>query len=622
MEEPGMAIDIDQLGIKVRRLRDHYHQRDARWADLLSIRQGNIQQVFPELFSSDFPKPMVANFIDVAARDIAEVIAPLPAFNCDTTDAISDRARKRADKRTMIAAGYRDTCNLQTQMYTGADRYVTFGMLAFIIEPDFENKRPMIRIDNPVGAYPEFDRFNKLRSYTRRYQKTVRELCNEFPEFESTIRGPYEQSNSERMLEVFRYVDKDETILFVPERKNLVLDRAKNFIDEIPVVIAVRPGIDSDEHQRGQFDDIMWVQVARARFATLQLEAATKSVQAPFALPNDVNVLEIGPDATIRSANPEKIRRVGLDVSPSIFQESATLDQELRVGSRYPQGRLGVQSGSIVTGRGVEALMGGFDTQVKTAQAVFAETFRHVMRICFLTDEKLFGTETKEVRGVNAGAPYEITYNPTKDIAGDYWCDVTYGLMAGLDPNRALVFGLQARGDKLISRDFLRRQMPWEMNVTMEEEKVEVEELRDALIQAVSGYAQSLPALIAQGQDPSKILTAMAAIIHGRQEGKEVEEVIATAFAPQPQPESPAGAAPEEAQGAPGEAPSGVPGQPGQGGGQLPPGLSASGRMQGVAPGQEGMAPGGRPSLQTLLAGISSSGNAQMSAGVIRRQPV
>jgi hypothetical protein len=589
---------------------------------LLSIRQGNIQQVFPELFSSDFPKPMVANFIDVAARDIAEVIAPLPAFNCDTTDAISDRARKRADKRTMIAAGYRDTCNLQTQMYTGADRYVTFGMLAFIIEPDFENKRPMIRIDNPVGAYPEFDRFNKLRSYTRRYQKTVRELCNEFPEFESTIRGPYEQSNSERMLEVFRYVDKDETILFVPERKNLLLDRAKNFIDEIPVVIAVRPGIDSDEHQRGQFDDIMWVQVARARFATLQLEAATKSVQAPFALPNDVNVLEIGPDATIRSANPEKIRRVGLDVSPSIFQESATLDQELRVGSRYPQGRLGVQSGSIVTGRGVEALMGGFDTQVKTAQAVFAETFRHVMRICFLTDEKLFGTETKEVRGVNAGAPYEITYNPTKDIAGDYWCDVTYGLMAGLDPNRALVFGLQARGDKLISRDFLRRQMPWEMNVTMEEEKVEVEELRDALIQAVSGYAQSLPALIAQGQDPSKILTAMAAIIHGRQEGKEVEEVIATAFAPQPQPESPAGAAPEEAQGAPGEAPSGVPGQPGQGGGQLPAGLEASGRMQGVAPGQEGMAPGGRPSLQTLLAGISSSGNAQMSAGVIRRQPV
>ena len=614
-----MALDIDDLGVRVRKLRDHYHLRDARWADLLSIRQCNIQQVFPELFSSDFPKPMVANFIDVAARDVAEVIAPLPAFNCDTTDAISDRARRRADKRTMIASGYRDSCNLQTQMYTGADRYVTFGMLAFIIEPDFENNRPMIRLDNPIGSYPEWDRFNKLRSYTKRYQKTVRELCNEFPEHEPVIRGPYENRNSERMLEVFRYVDKDEVILFVPERKNLVLDRSKNFIGEIPVVIAVRPGVDSDEHQRGQFDDIMWVQVARSRFATLQLEAAQKSVQAPFALPADVNVLEIGPDATIRSANPEKIRRVALDIPQGIFQESQLLDQELRTGSRYPQGRLGVQSGSIVTGRGVEALMGGFDTQVKTAQAVFAEAFRHVMRITFMMDEKLFSDVTKEVRGVNAGAPYEITYTPSKDIAGDYWCDVTYGLMAGLDPNRALVFGLQARGDKLISRDFLRRQMPWEMNVTMEEEKVEVEQLRDALIQAVSGYAQALPAMVSQGQDPSKILTAMASIIHGRQKGTPIEETIEEAFAPnEPTEVSPEVAAAGEAQGAPGQAPTGEP----SGQGQLPEGLAASGRMQGVAPGQEGMAPGGRPALQTLLAGLSSSGNAQMSAGTIRRQPI
>ena len=610
-----MAMDIDELGTKVRKLRDHYHQRDARWADLLSIRQGNIQQVFPGMFSDEYPKPMVANFIDIAARDVAEVIAPLPAFNCDTTDSISDRARRKADKRTMIAAGYRDSCNLQTQMYSGADRYITFGMVAFIIEPDFDNNRPMIRIDNPINSYPEFDRFGKLRSYTKRYNKTVRELCNEFPEHEPVIRGPYEQRGSERMLEVFRYVDKDETILFVPERKNLVLDRSKNFIDEIPVVIATRPGLDSDEHQRGQFDDIMWVQVARSRFATLQLEAAQKSVQAPFALPNDVNVLEIGPDATIRSANPEKIRRVDLNIPNGIFQESQLLDQELRVGSRYPQGRLGQQSGSIVTGRGVEALMGGFDTQVKTAQAVFAEAFRHVMRLMFMLDETAFGDITKEVRGVSAGAPYEITYTPKKDIDGDYWCDVKYGLMAGLDPNRALVFGLQARGDKLISRDFLRRQMPWEMNVTMEEEKVEVEQLRDALIQAVAGYAQALPAMAAQGQDPSKILTAMATIINGRQEGKQIEETVEEAFAPaEPTETGPEQPAAQEAQ----------PGQPGAGGqeGQLPQGLEASGRMQGVAPGQQGMAPGGRPALQTLLTGLSSSGNAQMSAGTIRRQPI
>ena len=601
-----MAIDIDELGVKVRKLRDHFHTRDARWSDLLSIRQGNIQQVFPGMFPDDFPKPMVSNFIDIAARDVAEVIAPLPAFNCDTTDSISDRARKRADKRTMIAAGYRDTCNLQTQMYTAADRYLTYGMIAFIIEPDYENNRPMIRIDNPIGSYPEHDRFGKLLSYTRRYNKTVRELVNEFPELEPEIRGPYEQRNSERQLEIFRYQDKDELILFIPDRKNLILERAKNLIGELPIVISTRPGIDSDENQRGQFDDIMWVQVARARFATLQLEAAQKSVQAPFALPADVNVLEIGPDATIRSANPEKIRRVSLDIPQGIFQETAALDQELRVGSRYPQGRLGQQSGSIVTGRGVEALMGGFDTQVKTAQAVFAESFRHVMRICFMMDEKLFGDVEKEVRGVNAGAPYEITYTPSKDIQGDYWCDVSYGMMAGLDPNRALVFGLQARGDKLISRDFLRRQMPWEMNVTMEEERVEVEELRDALMQSVAAYAQAIPSMAAQGQDPSKAIQAIAAAIKGRMAGDNIEDVIAQAFAPAPV--SPEEATAGEAQGAPGQVPPGAP---------TPPGAPQGGPMP-AAP--QGGAQGGS-SLQNLLAGLSSSGNPALSASVSRRSP-
>ena len=588
-----MAIDINELGVKVRKLRDRYHTRDSRWADLMAIRQGDIQQVFPGMFSEEYPKPMVANFIDVAARDVAEVIAPLPAFNCDTTDSISDAARKRADKRTMIVAGYRDSCNLQTMMYSGADRYLTFGMLAFIIEPDYENNRPIIRIDNPINSYPEFDRFGKLISYTKRYQKSVRELCNDFPELQSQILTKYENRNSERMLEVFRYQDKKELVLFVPERANLVLERAANLLDELPIALAIRPGVDSDENQRGQFDDIMWVQVARARMATFQLEAAQKSVQAPFALPSDVNVIEIGPDATIRSANPEKIRRVALDIPAGIFQETGALDQELRVGSRYPQGRLGQQSGSIVTGRGVEALMGGFDTQVKTAQAVFAETFRHVMGLCFKMDEKLFGDVKKEVRGVTAGASYEISYVPSKDIAGDYWVDVSYGMMAGLDPNRALVFGLQARGDKLISRDFLRRQMPWDMNVTQEEEKVEVEELRDSLMQAMASYAQALPAMAAQGQDPTKILTAMAAVIKGRQTGDNIEDLVVAAFAPPPISPEEAAAGEPPAPGVPGQAPAGALPQPPQ------------------AP----------SALQQLAAGLSSSGQPNLSANVTRRQP-
>lgn len=608
--------NVDEVASRVRVLRQRYAARDARWADLAEIRKGNLNSVFPGLFSDDYPKPMVANLIDTIARDVSEVLAPLPAFNCSSTNSVSDRARSKADKRTMIVSAYRDHSRLQAQMYTGADRYVTFGMLPFIVEPDYDNQMPIIRIDNPIGAYPEFDRFGRLRSYTKLYRKRMTDLCNDFPELEAQIRGQ-ERRDSQRILDMVRYEDDQQVLLFLPERNNLELLRMENVLGEIPAVVAIRPGMDSDEEQRGQFDDVMWVQVARARFASLQLEAATKSVQAPFALPADVNVMEIGPDATIRSATPEKIRRVPLDIPGGVFAENAALNQEMLVGARYPQGRSGNVDASIVTGRGVQALMGGFDTQIKTGQAVFADAFEQVMRLCFLMDEKLWPTKTKTVRGTNAGAPYEITYNPNKDINGEYWVDVTYGMMAGLDPNRALVFGLQARGDKLISRDFLRRQMPWDMNVTQEEEKIDIETYREALNQAIAGYAQALPALVQSGQDPAQPIMALARIIDGRQKGEPIEKIVAEVFAP---PESPT---PEQVPGPEQAAEGMMPGETaGVMGGGAEAGLTAQGRMAGVAPGQQGMAPGGRPTLQSLLAGLSSSGSPMLAASVQRRTAV
>ena len=553
---------------------------------------------------------MVANFIDIAARDVSEVIAPLPAFNCSSTNSVSDRARQKADKRTMIAAGYRDQSRLQTQMFTGADRYVTFGVLPILVEIDYERKTPVINIDDPIGAYPDFDRFGRLVSYTKRYTKTVADLVREFPEHESVIRGRYNTTNDQTRMDMYRYHDKDKTLLFLSERNNFVLAETPNPIGKIMAVMAVRPGIDSDTEFRGQFDDILWVQVARSRFATLSLEAAQKSVQAPYALPADVNVMEIGPDATIRSASPEKIRRVDLNVPPGLFQESAALDQELRVGGRYPEGRLGNMSGSIVTGRGVEALMGGFDTQVKTAQTVFAEALTQVMSLCFEADEKIFKNVRKTVRGMDAGAPFEVEYTPSKDIAGEHVVDVTYGLMAGLNPNQALVFGLQARGDQLISRDFLRRQMPWEINVTMEEQKIEVEKMRDSLLAAVSGLAQSLPALVQSGQDPSQFIGKLAAIIDGRLKGDSIESIVASVFAPEPPPS------------APGSQPT-VPGSPEEAAAAAGGGVSGlnplTGSPTGVAPGQVGV--GGKPPIQYLLAGLTSRGKPTLASSVTRMMP-
>ena len=152
-------LSVAQISARVESLRSRSVERDKRQLDVLAVRKGNISQVYPQFFPEGIDANVVANFIDIVARDLSEVMAPLPAINCSAANQVSDRARTFADKRTRIATNYFSNSDLQVQMYQGADQYITFGFVPFIIELDEEAGLPRIRIENPIGAYPEFDRY-------------------------------------------------------------------------------------------------------------------------------------------------------------------------------------------------------------------------------------------------------------------------------------------------------------------------------------------------------------------------------------------------------------------------------------------------------------------------------
>ena len=557
-------------------------------ANVLAVRRGEMAQVFPDMFPTDMPHAMVANFIDVAARDLAEVLAPLPSINCSTTNITSDRARAFADKRSMIANNYIYNSRLQTQMYPGADQYFTYGFLPIHVEPDWDSDMPRIRVEDPTGVYYERDRFGRLISYAKRYKKTIGELANEFPEYERAILGEfgYEQ-NLNAEVEVIRYMDKNTILLYVPSRKNLVLSQANNPVGKMTVLIAERPSIDAQP--RGQFDDVLFVQLARARFANLAMEAAEKSIQAPLVVPDDVMDLPMGPDAIIRTTQPNGVGRVRLDIPAATFQEQSALQSELRLGARYPEGRTGNIDASVITGQGVQALLGAFDSQVKAAQTVIAEILEDVLKLCFEMDELLFNKE-KSVRGVAQGTPYELKYMPSKDIKGDTSVEVRYGLMAGLDPSRALIFSLQALGADLVSKDFIRRELPWAVNVTMEEQRIEIEKMRGNLTAAITASAQAIPAMVAQGQDPTKLIQNIADVIERRRKGDSIEAAALAVFQVET-PEQPM---------QPEMAPPGTQGPVEQ----APPSPAAPGQPSGGAPQQQGAPAGAPQDLGSILAGM------------------
>lgn len=580
--------------------------RDDRMRAIRLVRAGDADDLVPGLFADMWPKPVVANFIDVAARDLASVLAPLPSLSCASGRMERDSDRRRAEEKNKIGYDYWRQSRLATQMFQGADRYNSYGFLVFYCEVDFDRQIPIIQVEDPWGCYYENDRWGFTRVLARTFELTCSEACTMWPEYEHTFRRGKSGTpvSDGTKIKFVRYDDDDRTLLYCPDRSDLLLNSYANPIKRCKAHVVERPKLDGET--RGQFDNAIWVQLAAHRLATLGLDAAYRAVMAPLALPTDAQELPIGPDAVIRTDNPDGVRRVPLEVPQSAFAWQQQLDSQLRVASGYPEARLGSTGASVVTGRGVEALMGGFDSQIKTFQELARFGLSTITSICFEMDQALFGGIKRVVNGVMHGESYQITVTPRDDIGGNYACDCTYGFAAGLSPNQAAVLLLQFRGDGLISRNTVREQLPFDIDVDAEQRELDVQEAEDALKQGLFAFAQALGPMAQAGMDPQVPIRALAQVITAREKGTPLAEAVAAAFTP---PEAPPEGGP-----APGAAPAG-----GASGGL--PGVQDSGLLQGVAEGQAGQAPGGLPTVQDIVAGIRGNGAPNLTASVRRRQP-
>lgn len=592
-----MARTLEQVIATVESLRRAAADRDQRYNNVHDIRSGDIDSVVPGSMPDAWPKPIVANLIDTSARDTAEVMGVVPSINCATGSMTTDKAKKFAGKKTKIANHYVECSGLRGgRQIVAADYYNTFGMVIYCVEPDFEYERPHIRVENPMGVYPEWDLFGRLKSYSKVWREQAVHLAAKFPNImrllQSNEVGGSQQGWEHREIEVVKYCDGERIVMYLPHLGNVIVESMENPLGKVYISIGKRPGFDREI--RGAYDDAGWVQLAKARFALLGMESAEKAVRASLVVPRDVTHMQVGDDKIIRTDNPQGVGYVAPQLAPAAFQQGAALEQELRVGARAPEGRSGNIDASVITGRGVEELMAGFSTVISTGQTVLSEALKGALELCFEMDEKLWPSKKKTIRGTVQGTPYEEVYIPRKDIDGDYTVDVTYGFAAGQDPARAVVWLLQLRGDQLISRDFFQRQLPMDIDVTEMQTQIDNEQLIDALKQGVMAYAQAIPQMALQGQDPNDGLSRIADLIKIREKGTPIQDAILKAFAPKEQPAAPN---PLEALT--------------QGGGAAPGGAVPAGAKT-----PQGF------DLQSLLSGLTGKGEATMSVRSQRQAPI
>lgn len=594
---------------RVDALKQRHAPRMKRVGEVAAIRRGDWAEVAGDMFSSEISRPIVANQIDILARHAQAALSPLPKISCSCSTSANEAARKRADKRTKIAASYIRRSRLEHQMQQGADQFYTYGLIVASVEPTRDGIT--IMVEDSAGFYPVWDRVGRTVAMARVFRAPLVDLVAMFPEHEMMLtNGTKSPQGADHTgdVEVTKYVDDTSIVMYVTapigtNGGNMVLINKDNPLGRCTYVAVKRASLDSEI--RGAFDDLIFVQLAKHLMQTYMLSATEQAVNAPFAAPNDVHDLTFGPNEIIRSEDPQSIRRIVADVPQAAWAAVDYLKKEIDSGAISPEALNGSIDASVVTGKGVQQLMAGYSQQIAMSQDTLVGFYEQLISLCFEMDEKFYPSVERYINGTREGQPYDLKYIASRDIDGDYSVNVAYGGVAGLDPNRSLVLLLQARGDGLISRDYARRNLPVsDMDPIDEETKVQVENLRDSMIAGVSGLPQMMAQVVASGGDPLAFLLQTAKATDLIQKGMPAEEAIVKAFTPE---EKPAPAPTPNSQ------------DPAAAGGTGDPSLDAAGIDPNTALAARG--PNAKQDLQTLFAGVSASGAPNLSGGVSRMLP-
>jgi hypothetical protein len=113
---------------------------------------------------------------------------------------------------------------------------------------------------------------------------------------------------------------------------------------------------------------------------------------------------------------------------------------------------------------------------------------------------------------------------------------VTYGAIAGLDPNRGLVFVLQALAGGLIAKKTARKTLPVDLNVEAEERQIQMEGIDDAVAATLATLPQAIPQMAMNGMDPREIVMQITQAHDLVNKGKSVVEALQEVFAPKQPP--------------------------------------------------------------------------------------
>ena len=481
---------------------EQFSETHSRVRTVTNIAIGEWHVEWPDLTVTP-EAPTVANIVEVGIAHWSSLFGSvLPSFKVPI-NASADRsqAKRGARKRERrVRELWRKSNLVEQSSQFGAD-YAGAGYAVGLVwanfgEPDPAKRNPYIMRIDPRHAYLRKDNLGNITELLVARKISIQDLQHMWKETNPDYLDVFSSSNDDDVEEWF-WIDKDRFFYALVDvskdgrasDRHVVLTNAENKLGFVPAAEAPRPTFDGQ--RRGHFDQTVHILRTMQRLMVMTIHS-TEEHSYPATTGFDVaNPEDYGPAAHMELLSADGKFDV---ISPSAHFDVKDLIQRLgdegRTQGALPQQLFGEPGASIVSARGINAAMGALDARLAVAHKQFEQFYGKLSGFLLAMDE-VYCDGDKMILGDTEDDSAE-TFRPSRDIAGAWVVECTYGLGAGSDPaNTELRLHMHLNG-RLLSRETARRELPFLDDPDGEELKLFREEMIDALKQGILARAADL----------------------------------------------------------------------------------------------------------------------------------
>lgn len=472
-----------------------HQEHKSRVEVITKVANGEWYNVWPDLTSTP-EAPTVANQIELGINHWTSIGgAMMPSFRVPTygtEGAGGKRGARKRERRIRELLEYSNASEVSALLwgdYAGSGSAVA-GVWADFTKPKEERNPYLVRYD-PRHTYPLKDNLGNITELLIARKISKAELRAMLP---ADWAGVFEKSSDEDVEEWF-WFDRDRIFYGIVDvgkdgratNRNVVLVDEKNELGFVPCWEATRPTFDGQ--RRGVFDQTVHILRTMQRLMTLTIYS-TEEHAFPAVLSYDVvNEDQFGPGTIMQARSAEaRLERIAPTSHFDAKDLIARLREEATQASVLPQQLMGDPGASIVSSRGIKASMGALDARLALAHKQFETMFSKLAGFLLAFDE-VYCAADKTIKGDYRDNQAAESYNPERDVAGQWQAIATYGLGAGSDPANIEMRINMNVSSGLLSRETGRANLPYLEDPDAEPVKMFRETMQMALQQGILARA-------------------------------------------------------------------------------------------------------------------------------------